>query len=87
VGGPGEVKVTFDFTSGGLAQAAKATVFDQDFVEIDRLLLILNRGDSSREVKTIRLSRQQTLIVELDLEGNETAGTFLLRLEGAVRFQ
>ena len=37
----------------------------------------------------LQLSDEQPLIVELDLEGNETqsAGNFLLRFEGAVRFQ
>src|SRR5258708_10957046 len=86
LGGPGEVKVTLDFTSGGVAQGAYATIFDQDFVKIDEITIILNRGDSERKVARIQLSQQQTVIAELDLEGNETssAGNFLLRAEGAV---
>ena len=89
LGGPGEVRVTLDFTSGGLAQGAYATLFDQDFVKIDGITMILNRGDSERKVVHIQLSGKQMVIVELDLEGNEisSAGSFLLRVEGAVQFQ
>lgn len=88
-GGPGEFKLTFDFTSGGLAQGATATIFDHDFVRLAGVTIILNPGDSERKVTTLQLSDQQPLIIELDLEGTETqsAGSFLLRLEGAVRFQ
>jgi hypothetical protein len=51
--------------------------------------MILNRGDSERKVVHIQLSGKQMVIVELDLEGNEisSAGSFLLRVEGAVQFQ
>jgi len=87
LGGPGEVKVTFDYTSGGLAQGGSATIFDQDFVKIEGMTIILNRGASERKVARFRLSQQQIVIVELDLEGNQSAGSFLLRCEGAVRFQ
>ena len=89
LGGPGEVRVTLDFTSGGMAQGAYATLFDQDFVKIDGITMILNRGDSERKVAHIQLSGKQMVIVELDLEGNEvsSAGSFLLRVEGAVEFQ
>ena len=88
-GEPGEVKLTFDFTSGGLAQGATATIFDHDFVRLAGVTVILNPGDSERKVTTLQLSDQQPLIIELDLEGTETqsAGSFLLRLQGAVRFQ
>lgn len=50
LGGPGEVKVTFDFTSGGLAQGAYATIFDQDFVKIEGITIILNRGENERKI-------------------------------------
>ena len=88
LGGPGEVKVTFDFTSGGLAQGAYATIFDQDFVKIEGITIILNRGENERKIVRFPVSQQQIVIVELDLEGNEvsTAGSFLLRVEGAVQF-
>ena len=88
IGGPGEVTLTFDFTSGGLAQGATATIFDHDFVRVAEVTSILNRGDSERKVAHFQLSDQQPLIIELDLEGNETqsAGSFLLRVDGAVRF-
>jgi hypothetical protein len=83
LGEPGEVKVTFDFTSRGIAQQATATLFNQDFEKIGGLSMILNPGESERKVKRIQVSQQQTIIVELDLNRN---GAFLLRLEGAVRF-
>jgi TIR domain-containing protein len=82
LGGPGEVKVTFDFTSRGIAEQAIATLFNQDFQKIEGLSMILNPGESVRKVKRIQVSQQQTMIVELDLEN----GAFFLRLEGAVRF-
>jgi hypothetical protein len=82
LGGPGEVKATFDFTSRGIAEQAIATLFNQDFEKIGGLSMILNPGESVRKVKRIQVSQQQTMVVELDLQN----GAFLLRLEGAVRF-
>jgi len=84
LGGPGEVKVTFDFTASiGYSRHATATLFNQDFEKIDGLFIGLNPGETERKVKRIQVSQQQTMIVELDLSGT---GAFLLRLEGAVRF-
>ena len=81
LGGPGEVKVTFDFTRRGGAPEAIATLFNQDFEKIDGLSISPYPAESQRKVKRIQVSQQQTMIVELDLDGH---GDFLLRLEGAV---
>jgi hypothetical protein len=62
---------------------AIATLFNQDFERIDGLSISPYPAESQRKVKRIQVSQQQTMIVELDLNGN---GDFLLRLEGAVRF-
>jgi len=84
LGGPGEVKVTFDFTASiGYSRHATATLFNQDFEKIDGLYIALNPGETERKVKRIQVSQQQTMIVELYLSGT---GGFLLRFEGAVRF-
>jgi len=84
LGGPGEVKVTFDFTASiGYSRQATATLFNQDFEKIDGLFIGLNPGETERKVKRIQVSQQQTMIVELYLSGT---GGFLLRFEGAVRF-
>jgi hypothetical protein len=83
LGGPGEVKVTFDFTVARAGtQKATATLFNQDFEKIDGLSNWPYPRESERKVKRIQVSQQQTVIVELDLQ----SGSFLLRLEGAVRF-
>jgi serine/threonine protein kinase len=87
LGGPGELKVTFDFNSEGGARAGYATLFDQDFTMIDKLGTVLNRGESDRKVKHIELDQQKSIIVEIDIEGSDPASTFLLRVEGAARFQ
>ena len=84
-GGPGEIKATLDFTSGGLAKAAQLTLFDEDFVKIARVGSILNAGGSERKVVRTQLVRQKTVIEELELECSDK-GTFLVRVEGAVQF-
>lgn len=86
-GGPGEVKVIFDFTSGGYDGSAHVNLFDEDFRRIDSMYLGGHKGDSRREVRRIPLSNQQRVILELDLESRSgAAGSFLLRVEGAVQF-
>jgi hypothetical protein len=86
LGGPGEVKLTLDFTARGLAQSAHVTLYDEDWNSIGDALLIINPG-SERIVKHIRISQQQRVIVEVSLDSFvATAGDFLLRLEGAVGF-
>ena len=84
VGGPGQVKLTFDFAPQSNYQSASVTVYDEDFAKIDDL----SSSDNERKVKHIQMNQQQTLILEIILDsGDATAATFLLRVEGAVRFQ
>ena len=86
LGGPGEVKLTLDFTARGLAQTAHVTLYDEDWNSIGDALLIINPGNK-RVVKHLRISQQQKVIIEISLDSYvATAGDFLLRLEGAVRF-
>jgi hypothetical protein len=85
-GGPGEIKVTFDFTGRAMTEMAEITLFDEDFRKLDSILIGVNKGDSAREIRRIQLSRPQKVIVEIDLDcKGGTAGTFLFRVEGAVQ--
>ena len=90
LGGPGEVKVTFDYTSGGVNQLVQVELFDEDFSKMGYYMILGgNRGDTRREVKRVPLTQQQTVIAEIDIDAEHSApaGSFLLRVEGAVRFQ
>ena len=88
IGGPGEIKVTFDFTAGGWNQAGHANVFDEDAKKLAGISIVGNSGDYKREVSRIQLKEQKKLIVEIALSSNEFGkeGSYLLRVEGDVHF-
>jgi hypothetical protein len=87
-GGPGEVKVTFDFTARAMTEMVLVNFYDEDFRKVgDTIITGGNTGDSVREVRRMQLSSRQKVIVEIDLDcKGGTAGTFLLRVEGAAQF-
>jgi hypothetical protein len=84
VGGPGEVKLTFDFAPQGIYQSCRITLYDVDFAELDHL----TANSNERVVRHIQVSQPQALIIEVLLDSSgDSAASFLLRVEGAVRFQ
>ena len=74
--GPGDVRLTLDFTARGLSQEAHVILYDEEFNEIGDALLILN-PETKRLVKHIQISQQQKVIIEVYLDSyGATAGSF-----------
>jgi hypothetical protein len=86
VGGPGEVKLTFDFGPHAYYQSGEVNLYDEDFEKIDGL----HSAQNERLIKHIQIDPQRNLILEVLLNSGELsppAATFFVRVDGAVRFQ
>lgn len=90
-GGPGEVTITLDFTSGGTAQGANVNLSGADAEPIGKTVTVgyLNREENRRVLRRIQLERQEpvTMQIELDNKFGGEPGAYLIRVEGAVQFQ